>query len=191
MGLSPLQKGQSIGQRVQFPVRTPTGSGTSSAITVKRVRLAAPNEVVMATSEASRPVAISTRPIRGMLLRASNIHHWFVQINLEPRAEIHGRYQRNADVAKVSGGVACRNIQGAAERDRQVLIIAAHSHPICENVERGAKADARAGSRTSPWHSPSRTRPAPVPNLAEPGRTVPSRCLTAGPPRSSGCSTGR
>jgi transglutaminase-like putative cysteine protease len=35
----------------------------------------APNEVVIATSAASRPVAIRTRPIRGWLLRASKVHH--------------------------------------------------------------------------------------------------------------------
>ena len=33
-----------------------------------------PNEVVIATSAASLPVAISTRPIRGLLFRASKVH---------------------------------------------------------------------------------------------------------------------
>src|SRR6266852_4288550 len=50
---------------------------TSSVTTVNPVRLAIPNEVVMATSEASRPVAISTRPMRGWLWRASNVHQRF------------------------------------------------------------------------------------------------------------------
>ena len=43
-----------------FPGAAVSGAVVSSARTAKRVRMAAPNEVVMATSEASRPVAIST-----------------------------------------------------------------------------------------------------------------------------------
>jgi hypothetical protein len=50
---------------------------TSSVTTVNPVRFAIPNEVVMATSEASRPVAISTRPIRGCVWRASKVHQRF------------------------------------------------------------------------------------------------------------------
>src|SRR5580700_3077396 len=52
-------------------------SGCCSVTTVKCVRLAIPKEVVMATSEASRPAAIRTRPMRGWLLRASKAHHRF------------------------------------------------------------------------------------------------------------------
>src|ERR1035438_8472217 len=48
--------------------------GPSSVMTENRLRLAIPNEVVMATSEASRPVAMSTRPMRGWLWRASKVH---------------------------------------------------------------------------------------------------------------------
>src|SRR6202034_1714149 len=47
---------------------------TSSLTTLKWVRLAIPNEVVIATSEASRPTAINTRPMRGWLCRASTVH---------------------------------------------------------------------------------------------------------------------
>src|SRR6202453_1662231 len=50
---------------------------TSSLITLNWVRLAIPNEVVMATSEASRPTAINTRPMRGWLCRASTVHQRF------------------------------------------------------------------------------------------------------------------
>src|SRR5450432_744603 len=49
-------------------------AATSSVMTVKLVSQPLPNEVVIATSAASRPVAIKTRPIRGLLLRASNVH---------------------------------------------------------------------------------------------------------------------
>src|SRR5271166_1649505 len=62
-----------------------------------------------------------------------------VEIRLKPGAEIHRKHQRNADVAEVSGGVACRNVQGAAEGDGQMLIIAAHANTVGENVERRAR----------------------------------------------------
>src|SRR3977135_153363 len=48
--------------------------GTSSLTTWKLSSLARPKEVVMAQSVASRPVAIKTRPMRGMLWRASRVH---------------------------------------------------------------------------------------------------------------------
>ena len=54
--------------------RRAAASTTSSVTTVKFFSHVVPNEVVIATSAASRPVAISTRPIRGLLLRASNVH---------------------------------------------------------------------------------------------------------------------
>ena len=55
---------------------------TSSVTTVNPVRFAIPNEVVMATSEASRPVAISTRPIRGCVWRAmfSSARHGYLNV---------------------------------------------------------------------------------------------------------------
>src|SRR3989442_13300685 len=46
-------------------------AGSSSAQTLNCVRLVVPNDVVRATSTASRPRAISTRPIRGRLWRAA------------------------------------------------------------------------------------------------------------------------
>src|ERR1700742_5019905 len=54
-------------------------AATSSVTTLKWVRLAMPKEVVMATSEASRPTAISTRPMRGRLCRASTVHQRFAR----------------------------------------------------------------------------------------------------------------
>src|ERR1700754_1508528 len=47
--------------------------GTSSVHTVKLTSVFGPNVCVIGTSEASRPCAISTRPMRGMLLRASKV----------------------------------------------------------------------------------------------------------------------
>src|SRR5664279_2258164 len=55
-------------------------SGFSSASwsvqTVKLRSVSGPNDVLIATSTASRPRASSTRPTRGTLLRASNVYHW-------------------------------------------------------------------------------------------------------------------
>jgi hypothetical protein len=47
---------------------------TSSVMTVKFVNFAFPNDVVMAQSVASRPVAIKTRPMRRTLCLASKVH---------------------------------------------------------------------------------------------------------------------
>src|SRR5665213_799700 len=46
----------------------------SSVVTEKCCRLATPKEIVMATSEASRPTAIRTLPTHGWLCRASKVH---------------------------------------------------------------------------------------------------------------------
>ena len=48
---------------------------TSSVHTLKEARWFSPNVVVSATSAASRPRAISTRPIRGLLWRGSKTYH--------------------------------------------------------------------------------------------------------------------
>ena len=47
---------------------------TSSVQTLKLASVLGPNVVAMATSIASRPLAINTRPIRGTLLRASKVY---------------------------------------------------------------------------------------------------------------------
>ena len=49
------------------------GHLTSSVQTVKPARVLGPNVLLIATSVASRPRAMSTRPIRGVLFRASNV----------------------------------------------------------------------------------------------------------------------
>lgn len=50
-------------------------AGIWSVHTVNPVKVVLPNEVVRATSTASRPRPISTRPIRGALWRASSVYH--------------------------------------------------------------------------------------------------------------------
>src|SRR5205085_5589671 len=51
------------------------GAATSSVHTLKLLSVFGPKVVVIATSAASRPRASSTRPMRGMLLRASKMYH--------------------------------------------------------------------------------------------------------------------
>src|SRR5437870_10304074 len=56
-----------------FPYTTlfrSAAAGSSSAQTLNSLRVVLPKEVVRATSTASRPRAISTRPIRGWLWRS-------------------------------------------------------------------------------------------------------------------------
>ena len=54
--------------------RHSTGT-TSSVHTVKLLSVFGPKVVLIATSAASRPRAINTRPMRGTLLRASKVYH--------------------------------------------------------------------------------------------------------------------
>src|SRR3979411_3256581 len=60
----------------QLSCRRRSGQGdcTSSVQTLKLTSVLAPNVVLIATSIASRPLAISTRPIRGTLLRGSKVY---------------------------------------------------------------------------------------------------------------------
>jgi mycothiol synthase len=51
------------------------GVPVGSAITSKLLSVTGPNEVISATSTASRPRPTTTRPVRGLLLRASNVYH--------------------------------------------------------------------------------------------------------------------
>src|SRR5690242_6699008 len=53
----------------------PHGVSASSAQTVNSLSVLGPNVLLIATSVASRPRAISTRPMRGVLLRASKVCH--------------------------------------------------------------------------------------------------------------------
>src|SRR6185295_4654728 len=58
-------------------------------------------------------------------------------VGLEPGREIHRAVRwRDADVAEVPGAVPRRNIQAAAEGDRQVRVVAAHARPLIEGLPR-------------------------------------------------------
>ena len=61
------------------------------------------------------------------------------EIDFEPGAEIHGTGgDDDADVAEISGGVARRDIEGAAEGDCEVLEIAADADTFGVDAESGA-----------------------------------------------------
>ena len=60
------------------------------------------------------------------------------QERFEPGAEVHRiRRQWHADVAQITGTVTGRNVQAAAEGDRQVHVIAADAHPLAIDLQRG------------------------------------------------------
>ena len=71
----PRQVGRG-GEGVRRVDRLSVQAAISSVQTRKLLRVFGPNVVVMATSAASRPRASSTLPIRGTLLRGSNVCHW-------------------------------------------------------------------------------------------------------------------
>src|ERR1700694_1740044 len=59
-----------------------------------------------------------------------------LQVDLEPGAEIHGRGLRwHTYVSQVSGCVACRYVERAAEPDRQMLEITADSGPLRKHIQ--------------------------------------------------------
>ena len=73
--------------------------------------------------------------MRGMLCRASNVYHRAVEKDLEPGGEIHRRrIERHADVAKVAGAIARRNIHRPTERDREMGEIAAYADALAQAV---------------------------------------------------------
>lgn len=58
------------------------------------------------------------------------------QVNLKPGAEIHGgRRRRHPNIAEVPGAIPRRYVQGPAECDGQVHVIAADSGALAKNVE--------------------------------------------------------
>src|SRR5216683_3879875 len=58
------------------------------------------------------------------------------EIRLDPSGEIHWPIRRqDADVAKITGAVACRNVHAAAKCDGKVRIIAADAFPLAEGFK--------------------------------------------------------
>jgi hypothetical protein len=85
--------------------------------TVKRSNVFGPNVLLIATSVASRPWPMSTRPRRGALLRGSNVCQ-------APRVGWL------SDIAEIAGAIARRDVQAAAEGDRQMRVIPAHADAL-------------------------------------------------------------
>ena len=58
------------------------------------------------------------------------------EIHFHPGGEITGRMrQRQADVADIAVAVARRDVEAAAERDRQMRIVAADAPLLLEDIE--------------------------------------------------------
>ena len=147
--------------------------------------------VLIATSAASRPRAISTRPMRGTLWRASKVYQRPPRIDLEPGAEIHRRrIRRHADVAEIAGAVARRDVHAAAERDGEVREVAAHAAPLGEAARGAARGvgvlivelDVRVDEIADRLH--------PAPSPAACRRTAPRPCPSSGRSRSTGWRAG-
>ena len=112
---------------------------TSSVQTLKLSSVLGPKVVAMATSHASRPRAIRTRPTRGTLLRGSKVCQLAADPGLEPRREIaHCVRWRRSEIAQVTGAVSRRNIHAAAESDGQMRIVAADAGPFVESLKGAA-----------------------------------------------------
>ena len=104
---------------------------------MKLLRTFGPKVLLIATSAASRPCAISTRPMRGMLLRGSKVP-LPVEIGFEPAREIHRAVRWcHADITKVAGAIARRDVHAATEGDRQVREVATYSGAVVVGVPRG------------------------------------------------------
>ena len=73
-----------------------------------------------------RPRAISTRPMRGMLLRASKVARCR-RGRLEPSREVHHPQGGSVPMSPVSRAVARRNVEATARRDRQMRVVAARA----------------------------------------------------------------
>ena len=109
-----------------------------AARTSNSVSVTGPNDVMSATSTASRPLPTTTRPTRRRLLRASNVCQAAVEVHLEPGREVHGLHgRRDVDLGDVAEDVARRDVQRPAERDRQVREVAADALSRAVGVQRG------------------------------------------------------
>ena len=98
-------------------------------MTLNSASWAGPKLVDKATSAASRPRAISIRPIRGIVPRVEGIPT-ALQKHLEPGTEIHRvGNRRHADITEIAGAVARRDIHAAAQCDREMGKVAAHAEP--------------------------------------------------------------
>ena len=57
------------------------------------------------------------------------------EIDLEPRTEVHGKNDGDADIAQITRGVACRNVERAAKGNGKMLKVATYAHAFGEDIE--------------------------------------------------------
>ncbi len=146
----------------------------------------------MATSAASRPRAISTRPIRGTLLRGSKVCQRAPQIDFNPRGEIPDAVgRRRPHVAQVAGAIARGNIHAAAKGDGQVSVVAANALALLESLPGGPGGAGIFIVKSDVVVDVIANRLDAVPSRAACGRTVAKPPETADPSRNIGCPAGR
>ena len=58
-----------------------------------------------------------------------------LEIDFKPRTEVHWKDHRDADIAQIASGIACRNVECAAKSDRKMLKVAAYADAFSEDVE--------------------------------------------------------
>src|ERR1700677_1260128 len=86
------------------------------------------------------------------------------QINLEPGAEVHGsKGWRYTNIPKVSGHIACRYVEGAAEGHRQVLKVPAYSNPLGKHVQRSLRGTGMLIAKSYPGMNPAADGADPAP----------------------------
>ena len=113
---------------------------------------------------ASRPRAMSTRPIRGTLLRGSKVYPRRPRRRRTNRRSHRRIGWRQADITEIARAAARRNVQTAAEGDSQVGVVAADAPASSKNLfavllglarsSRRRRDDRR--SRKSPGRAPVR-----------------------------------
>jgi hypothetical protein len=113
-------------------------SFASRAVTTNDLRDVCPNVVLIATSAASRPLAIRIRPIRGMLCRASNVcQRPPTNASNQALKSIGAGSRGHTDVSKIACAISRRDIHASAKRDGEVSEVAAHA-PLLGKASHGA-----------------------------------------------------
>jgi hypothetical protein len=87
----------------------------SSVTTVKLTKALGPNVVVRATSIASRPLAINTRPIRGTLFRGSKLYPYLQGTPRTKRRSPLDYREEVPNIAQITSAIARRNVHTSTE----------------------------------------------------------------------------
>ena len=134
---------------------------SSSARTVIDSSPGPPKVVAIATSEASRPRPITTRPLRRAVVARDRRSTSGPPADFHPGGEVHrGGIDRGIHVGQVAEDVAGRDVQRAAERDRQVGEVAADAEPAALT---SAASSAGRSCRTGRSGRSGRSRRSPGP----------------------------